>query len=130
MHLGHTTPVHAFGAVTATLGLKAQFMEDRNPAHGHKSTTNPRPVWRAFNGIVLFLHPSASPDMNLIKKCWRRIKQALHRRNRQPTNEAEMQAAVTELWEEIPQEWINRLIEKQDYWVHELVKHCEWNTPN
>jgi hypothetical protein len=30
-----------FRAVTATLGLKAQFMEDRNPAYGHKSTTNP-----------------------------------------------------------------------------------------
>ena len=31
----------AFGAVTATLGLEAQFMEDGNPVHGHKSTTNP-----------------------------------------------------------------------------------------
>jgi hypothetical protein len=39
----------------------------------------------------------------------------LHRQNRQPTNEAEMQAAVTELWDEIPQEWINELIDKQYY---------------
>jgi hypothetical protein len=105
----------AFGAVTATLGLEAQFMEDGNPAHGHKSTTNPCAVWRAFKGIVLFPHPSTSPNMNPIEKCWRRIKQALHRRNRQPTNEAEMQAAVTELWDEIPQEWVNELIDKQYY---------------
>jgi len=43
-------------------------------------------------------HSSTSPDMNPIEKCWRRIKQALHRRKHQPTNEAEMQAAVTEEW--------------------------------
>ena len=113
MHRGHTTPVHAFGAIgygyksqlifikgtgkngaftqvnylaqvlklaikgilaafgamTATLGLKAQFMEDGNPAHSHKSTTNPCAAWRAFKGIVQFPHPSTSPDMNPIKKC-------------------------------------------------------------
>jgi hypothetical protein len=42
--------------------------------------------------------------MNLIKKYWRRIKQTLHRRKYQPTNEAEIPAAVTEEWEAIPQE--------------------------
>jgi hypothetical protein len=45
------------------------------------------------------------------------------------SNEAEMQAAVTELWEEIPQEWINGLIDRQRYWVHELIKHCGWSSP-
>ena len=120
----------AFGAVTATLGLEAQFMEDGNPAHGRKSTTNPCAVQRAFKGIVLFQHPSTSLDINLIKKCQRRIKQTLHRRNRQPTNEAKIQAAVTELQDEIPQEWINELIDKQYYWVHELIKLCGWSTPN
>jgi hypothetical protein len=53
--------------------------------------------------------------MNPIEKCWRRIKQGLHRQHRQPTNETEMQAAVTALWEERPQEWINGLIDKQEY---------------
>jgi hypothetical protein len=62
-----------------------------------------------------FYIPQRTPDMNTIEKCWCRIKQALHRRNRQPTNEAEMQAAMTELYEEIPQEWINELIDKQSY---------------
>jgi transposase len=86
-----------FEAIVAKTGQKAQFMEDGNSAHSHKSTTNLCAVWRASKGITLFPHPSTSPDMNPIEKCWRRIKQALHRRNRQPTNEAEMQAAVTEL---------------------------------
>jgi hypothetical protein len=50
--------------------------------------------------------------MNPIEKCWRRIKQALHRQKRQPTTEAEIEAAVTEECEAIPQEWINKLIGK------------------
>jgi hypothetical protein len=41
-----------------------------------------------------------------------------------------MIAAVLEEWEKIPQEWINGLIEKQKYWVHELIKRCGWSTPN
>ena len=88
----------AFGAVCGT----PQFMEDGNSAHGHKSTTNPCARWRASQGITLFPHPAISPDMNPIEKCWRRIKQALHRRPRQPTNEAEMEAVVREEWEKIP----------------------------
>jgi hypothetical protein len=120
----------AFGQITLPEGLQPQFMEDGNSAHGHKSINNVCAIWRRNHGITLFPHPSMSPDMNPIEKCWRWIKQALHRRNQQPTNEAEMQAAVTELWEEIPQEWINGLIDKQDYWVHELIKRCGWSTAN
>jgi transposase len=41
-------------------------------------------------------HPSTSPDMNPIEKCWRRIKQALHCHCKQPTTVAEMEAIVLE----------------------------------
>ena len=68
--------------------------------------------------------------MNPIKKCWRRIKQALHRRRRQPTTEAEMRAIGTKEWERIPQEWINGLINEQEHWVNVLVERCGWATPN
>jgi transposase len=105
-------------------------MEDGNSAHGYKSSTNMCARWRASKGITLFLHPAISPDINPIEKCWRWIKQALYRRNRQPTTEAEMVAAVLEEWEKILQEWINGLIKKQEHWVHELVKRCGWSTPN
>jgi len=75
-------------------------------------------------------HPPSSPDINPIKKCWRRIKQRLHRRKHQPTNIDEMKAAVTEEWDAIPQEWINGLIDKQEYWVHVLMERFGWSTPN
>ena len=105
-------------------------MEDGNSAYGHKSSMNICAYWRAFKGITLFPHLTISPDMNPIEKCWRWIKQALYRRNRQPTTEAEMVGAVLEEWEKISQEWINGLIEKQEHWVHELVKRYEWSIPN
>jgi transposase len=75
-------------------------------------------------------HPSTSPDMNPIEKCWRRIKQALYRRRKQSTTVAEMQQMVTEEWERIPQEWINELILKQEHWVHVLMERHGRSTPN
>jgi hypothetical protein len=54
----------------------------------------------------------------------------LHKRKHQPTNKAKMQAAVTEEWEAIPQEWINELILKQEHWVHVLIERHGWSTPN
>jgi len=71
-------------------------MEDGNAVHSHKSTSNCCTRYCTKHGIVLMPHPSTSPNMNPIEKCWRRIKQALYRRLHQPTNEAEMRKAVTE----------------------------------
>jgi hypothetical protein len=84
----------AFGVLG--VGKTPHFIEDGNAAYGHKSLTNICAIWRASKGIILFPHPAISPDMNPIKKCWRWIKQAIHRRNKQYTNKAEMVAAVRE----------------------------------
>jgi transposase len=127
------TPIlEDFAAITHQLRPVAEplFMEDGNPAHGHKSTRNCCAKWRTAHGIVLMPHPSTSPDMNPIEKCWRRIKQALHRRRKQPTTKAEMEAMVQEEWDRIPQEWINQLILKQEHWVHVLMERHGWSTPN
>ena len=93
--------IEAFAAVTHLLAppVEPLFIEDGNSAHGHKSTRNCCAQYRTAHGIILMLHPSTSPDMNPIEKCWRRLKQALHCRKHQPTTIAEMQAAVTEEWE-------------------------------
>ncbi|RFU26349.1 hypothetical protein B7463_g9989, partial [Scytalidium lignicola] len=119
-----------FGAYTHALGLEPLFMEDGNPAHGHKSIHNCCTQYRTKHGIILMPYPSTSPDMNPIEKCWRWIKQSLHRRHRQPTNEDEMRQFVLEEWDRIPQKWINELIDKQEHWVHVLVERCGWATPN
>ena len=69
----------AFQQISLLEGLQPQFMEDSNSAHGYKSTTNLCVRWRKEHGITLFPHLSTNPDMNPIEKCWRRIKQGLHR---------------------------------------------------
>jgi transposase len=129
--LKHLRPIlDAFALITYTLGLALLFMEDGNATHGHKSATNCCAQYRSKHGIVLLTHPSTSPNMNPIEKCWRWIKQALHRRRHQPTIEAEMRQAVLEEWEAIPQEWINKLILKQEHWVTVLMQRHGWSTPN
>jgi DDE superfamily endonuclease len=93
------TPIlEAFAAITHQLRPLAEplFIEDGNSAHGYKSTRNCYAKWRTAHGIILMLHPSTSLDINPIEKCWRRIKQALHRRRKQPTTVAEMEAMVLE----------------------------------
>jgi hypothetical protein len=103
----HIQPIlEAFAAITHLLrpSTKPLFIEDGNAAHGHKSTRNCCAQFRTKHGIILLPHPSTSPDMNPIEKCWRRIKQALHRRRHQPTTVAEMEAMVLEEWDRIPQD--------------------------
>jgi glutaredoxin-related protein len=68
--------------------------------------------------------------MNPIEKCWRRIKQYIHRRQIQPTTEVDMILAAMEEWDKIPQQWIDGLIKAHEGWVQELVKRRGWSTPN
>ena len=75
-------------------------------------------------------HLLTSLDMNPIEKCWRYIKQKLHRRRKQPTTVAEIEVAVREEWERISQQWINDLILKQEHWVTVLIERHRWSTPN
>jgi transposase len=104
-----------FGTYTHALNLEPLFIEDGNSAYSYKTTSNCCAQYRTKHGIILMPHPSTSPDMNLIEKCWRWIKQSLYRRRRQPTTKAEMQQFVLEEWDRIPQKWINELIDKQEH---------------
>lgn len=131
--LEHLQPIlDAFALITHALLPSAEplFMEDGNPAHSHKSLHNCYAKYRSQHGIILLPHPSTSPDMNPIEKCWRRLKQALHRRLYQPTTKAQMRQAVLEEWDTIPQQQINELILKQEHWITVLVQRHGWSTPN
>ncbi|RFU26845.1 hypothetical protein B7463_g9491, partial [Scytalidium lignicola] len=119
-----------FGVVTAEIGYLPTFMEDGNPAHGHKSITNPCAIFREKHGIQLLNHPSTSPDLNPIEKCWRAMKQSLHRRKIQPTNEIDIANAMIEEWNALDQEWINGLIANQGHWIWEVVARRGWMTAN
>ena len=98
------------------------FMEDGNSAHGKKSATNPCAQFCWKHRIKTTIYPAIFPDMNPIEKCWRAMKQSLHRCKKQPTNEQEMQDAILEEWEALDQDWINSLILEQKHWVRVLVQ--------
>jgi hypothetical protein len=85
-----------FGLVTAELGYLPIFIEDGNPAHGHKSITNLCTVYREKHGIQVLNYLSTSPDLNPIEKCWRAIKQSLYCCKIQPTNEINIANAIIE----------------------------------
>ena len=119
-----------FGMVTAESGYLPTFIEDGNPAHGHKSTTNIYARFRQEYNIQLLNHPSISPDLNPIEKYWRAMKQSLHRRKIQPTNEEEIANAMIEEWDALDQEWINELIAEQRHWIFEVVACRRWMTAN
>jgi hypothetical protein len=94
-----------FGLVTAELvGYIPLFIEDSNPVYSYKSITNSCTVYREKHGIQLFNYLSTSPDLNPIEKCWRAIKQSLHRRKIQPTNEIDTANAIVEEWNALDQE--------------------------
>ena len=79
-------------------------MKDRNIIYRHKNISNYCTKWRTIYRIILIFHPSTSPDMNLIEKYWRRMKQQLHRRCRQFIIEAKMEQIVREEWTRISQD--------------------------
>jgi hypothetical protein len=74
------------------------FIEDSNPAYSYKSITNPCAIYREKYSIQVLNHPSTSPNLNLIKKCWRAMKQSLHRCKIQPINEIDIANAMIEEW--------------------------------
>jgi hypothetical protein len=93
-----------FGLVTAELGYMPLFIEDGNPAHGYKSITNPCAVYREKHSIQILNYPSTSHDLNPTEKCWRAIKQWLHHRKIQPTNEIDIANTMIEKWNILDQE--------------------------
>jgi len=68
--------------------------------------------------------------MNPIEKCWRWIKNRIHNQVVQPKTRAEMEEALLKAWDALPQEFINKLILKQHFWVNELVQRRGWSTSN
>jgi hypothetical protein len=63
----------AFRQITLLRRLQLQFIEDSNSAYSYESTNNVCTKWRKEHSITLFPHPSTSPNMNSIEKCWQSV---------------------------------------------------------
>jgi transposase len=84
------------------------FQQDGAASHRAKSTTK----WLEQHNIRLLFHPASSSDLNPIERAWHELKRRLRKRNHIPTSLDELKHAIHEIWDEIPQEFIDRLIHK------------------
>lgn len=66
--------------------------------------------------------PPKSPDMNVIEHVWSRLKKILSDREQHPENLNDLRNAISEAWEEIPQEFINALVLSMPNRCRELVR--------
>jgi transposase len=84
------------------------FQQDGAASHRAKSTKK----WLEQHNILLLFHPASSPDLNPIERVWHELKRRLRKRNHIPTSLDKLKQAIHDIWEEIPQEFIDRLIRK------------------
>ena len=81
------------------------FMQDGAPCHSAKATVD------ALLGKCLILEgwPPNSPDLNPIEMLWAIIKRELMRR--EVRDDGDLAAAVTDIWNNLPQEMIDAMID-------------------
>ena len=83
-------------------------MHDNAPVH--KSVVTNR-FLRANNIPLLHPWPAHSPDLNPIEHLWDILDRAIRARPRQPRTLAQLEQALIEEWNNIPQQRITRLIQ-------------------
>ena len=82
------------------------FQQDNARAHSAFLTQN----FLQANGIHVLDWPALFPDLAPIEHLWDELGRRIHNRRRQPTNVNELQAALRQEWNNMPQAFINRLV--------------------
>ena len=71
-----------------------------------------------------------SPDMNPIEHLWDMLDRRVRKRRHQPLNVRELQNALVEEWNNIPQQEIQKLSQKLSQKPNEMEMHdtceCKW----
>lgn len=95
------------------------FQDDGAPCHRAAYTTH----WKEFEGISSLPWVGQSADMNPIEHCWSYMKKKLELLENFPKNKLELKQAATDIWENMPVSYINKLIFSMPRRVHELYKN-------
>ena len=64
--------------------------------------------------VLLFYHPSRSPDLSPIEPVWLELKKRLRALTRLPTTVPQLIQAVKDIWEELPISDIDKHIDTMD----------------
>ena len=84
------------------------FMHDNAPAHRARLTTQ---FLHENNVPVLQPWPAYSPDLNPIEHLWDLLDRGIRRRQNQPQTLLQLERALHEEWNNIPQQTVQRFIE-------------------
>lgn len=79
------------------------------------------------NDITVLDHPAMSPDLNPIEHVWDLMGRRLRNYPRQPTTLAELERVLQQIWQEIPQNEINRCISMRNRLL-EVIRRRGGNT--
>lgn len=72
--------------------------------------------------------PARSPDLNPIEHLWDELKRKIRARNPAPVTRAELQAALTEEWDAIPQDSAIKLIHSMKNRLQAVIRARGGNT--
>ena len=92
-------------------------MEDNAPAHAHHAQ---RPVYD-LHGVQKMIWCPNSPDLNMIEPCWWHMKVETTR-DGAPTSRTVAVKAWEKCWKELPQERIQRWIERITWHIQRVIE--------
>ncbi|KAK7097817.1 hypothetical protein V1264_004740 [Littorina saxatilis] len=82
------------------------FQQDNARPHTARATQD----FLRHKNVNLLPHPARSPDLNPIEHFWDIMQRRINALARRPRTAAELRAAVTQLWAQVPQQQINDLV--------------------
>ena len=94
------------------------FQQDNDPKHTSKKAQK----WMEDHNITLLDWPAQSPDLNPIEHLWVHIKRELAKYSRAPTGVWELWQRVVEVWNAIPPEVCQNLIESMPRRLEAVIK--------
>lgn len=80
-------------------------------------------------GIRTMNWPARSPDLNPIEHVWDNLKRAVYARNPSPTTVAALRTALSEEWDNIPQDLLKTLIKSMRNRLESVIRARGGNTP-
>lgn len=107
------------------IGENFELMHDNARPHVARITTD----YLEEVGIRVMSWPARSPDLNPIEHMWDTLKQKVRARNPVPTTLGELETAIREEWNRIPQETIKVLIRSLKRRMQAVIRARGGNTP-